>query len=423
MKPKTSGTYVLTLLILIYVCNNLDRHIISILAEPIKQDLKLSDTQLGLLTGLAFALFYTFFGIPAGWLADRFGRIRVLFLAATIWSICSAAGALATKFTHLALSRAGVGIGEAGGAAPSYSLISSFFPPERRGGAIGLLHLGSPISTFIGTFAATWIATHYGWRAALLAVSLPGVLVALALWLTVKEPQAPEGQAAQPPLLSAVSGYFRDPIFRNLAITAGMSSFTSFALAAWLPAFLMRIKGMSLQEVGLWFGPVYAVAFGLGLWGGGYLADRFAPRGAQYYAAIPLAGLLTAAPFLALALAAPDWRIALAVAFVPVAAIGLFLAPAVTCVQNRSPNQSRSVNGALFLFVNNLVGAGFGPLYVGWISDRAREFAWAPLGLAPLTIGLAACIPILLIAATLQARNMRLLRRDAALGDVIAVAV
>ncbi len=414
MKTQTGGRYALTLLILIYICNNLDRHIISLLAEPIKRDLDLSDTQLGMLTGLSFALFYTFFGIPAGWLADRFGRIRVLFAAATIWSACSAAGSLATKFVHLALSRAGVGIGEAGGAAPSYSLISSFFPPEKRGGAIGLLHLGSPVATFIGTFAAASIAASHGWRAALLAVSLPGVVVALALWLTVKEPPAAEDQVPQAPLGRAVIAYFADPVFRNLAITAGMSSFTSYALAAWLPALLMRIKGMSLVEVGVWYGPIYAIAFGLGLWGGGWLTDRFVPRGARYYAAIPMTGLLIAAPFLALVLAAPDWRLALPIAFIPVAAIGVFLAPAVTCVQNRSANGSRSVNGALFLFVNNLVGAGFGPLYVGRISDMAKTHAWAPFGLAPLTLGLAACIPVLLIAAAMQARNMRLLERDAA---------
>jgi MFS family permease len=186
MKGIDDRRYLLTLLIAIYVCNTMDRHILSILAVPITRDLALSDTQFGLLSGLAFALFYTFFGIPAGWLADRFGRIRVLFAAATIWSVFSAVGALATNFWHLALSRGGVGIGEAGGAAPSYSLISSAFPPEKRGNAIGLFHLGPPIATVVSSVVASWIAVHYGWRVALVAVSVPGALLALLLWLTVR---------------------------------------------------------------------------------------------------------------------------------------------------------------------------------------------------------------------------------------------
>jgi predicted MFS family arabinose efflux permease len=270
--------YLLTLLILIYVCNNMDRHILSTLAVPITRDLALTDTEFGLLSGLAFALFYTFFGIPAGWLADRLGRIRVLFAAAVIWSVFSAAGGFATKFWHLAVARAGVGIGEAGGVAPSYSLISSAFPAHERGNAIGLFQLGAPIATVLSSFGASWIAVHYGWRAAIFAVSMPGVLFAMLLWFTVREPAPASEPKPQLPMLAAIKAYFGDRLLRNVAIATGLSSFTSFGLLAWLPKFLMQSRGMSQIEVGLYYGPAYAVAFGLGLWGGGWLSDRLTPR-------------------------------------------------------------------------------------------------------------------------------------------------
>jgi predicted MFS family arabinose efflux permease len=412
MKGIDDRRYLLTLLIAIYVCNTMDRHILSILAVPITRDLALSDTQFGLLSGLAFALFYTFFGIPAGWLADRFGRIRVLFAAATIWSVFSAVGALATNFWHLALARGGVGIGEAGGAAPSYSLISSAFPPEKRGNAIGLFHLGPPIATVVSSVVASWIAVHYGWRVALVAVSVPGALLALLLWLTVREPPGEGEKTPQVPMFAAIGAYFGNRILRNLAIATGISSFISFGLLGWLPKFMMQARGMSQIEIGMWYGPVYAAAFALGLWGGGWLSDRLAPRGAKWFALAPCIALLGALPFVIAMLLASSWQMALAFAFPSVVLLSMFLAPAVTCVQNRSPPESRAVNAALFLFINNLVGAGLGPTYVGWISDLARGASWMPLGLPPLGTGLLACIPVLLIAAALQANNARLLARE-----------
>jgi predicted MFS family arabinose efflux permease len=411
-KPETDRRYLLTLLILIYICNNMDRHILSTLAVPITRDLVLSDTQFGLLTGLAFALFYTFFGIPAGWLADRIGRIRVLFVAAIIWSVCSASGALATKFWHLALARAGVGIGEAGGVAPSYSLISSHFPAEKRGNAIGLFQLGAPLATVISSFGASWVAVHYGWRWAIIAVSMPGVLFAMLLWMTVAEPPAHDEIGSKTPLMTSVRTFWGDRIFRNLAIATGISSFTSFAVMAWLPKFLIQSRGMSQMDVGIWYGPVYAVSFGLGLWGGGWLTDRLVPKGGRWYALAPCIALLCAAPFLVPMFLVSSWKIALLFAFPAIGLLAMFLVPAVTCVQNRSHPDCRAVNGGLFLFINNLVGAGLGPAYVGWISDFTKGAHVSPLGLPPLGVGLMACLPILLIAAALQARNARLLASD-----------
>lgn len=412
MSQITDRRYVLTLLILIYICNNMDRHILSTLAVPITTELQLSDSEFGILSGLAFALFYTFFGIPAGWLADRVGRIRVLFAAAVIWSLCSAAGAGAMKFWHLALSRAGVGIGEAGGVAPSYSLISSYYPAEKRGNAIGLFQLGAPIATVLSSFGASWVAIHYGWRIAILAVSLPGVIFAMLLWLTVREPPAEKEQGNQVPLLASIRAFWGDRIFRNIAIATGISSFISFAVMAWLPKFLIQSRGMSQLDVGIWYGPVYAISFGLGLWGGGWLTDRLVPKGQRWFALTPCLGLLAAVPFLIPMFLVSNWQLALLFAFPSIGLLAMFLVPAVTCVQNRSQPESRAVNGGLFLFINNLVGAGFGPAYVGWISDFAKDGGWTLLGLPPLGIGLMACVPVLLIAAALQGRNAGLLARE-----------
>ena len=403
---------VLGLLFLIYVCNNMDRHIIAILAEPIRADLKLSDTDLGLLTGLVFALFYTIFGIPIGWLADRLGRIRVIFVSCVIWSCCSALGGLAGSFSQLALARIGVGVGEAGGSAPSYSLISALFRPHERGNALGLFHLGSPVATLTGAFACTWIATHWGWRAAVVGVSAPGVLVALVLLLAVREPvQAePTDATASPPLWRSIVNFTRAPLLCAIALTAGLSSFTTYALAAWLPAFLMRVKHMRLEEVGVWYALGNALAFAIGLWGGGWLADRFARRSERAYALVPCAGLLAAALLAPLAIAVPGWQASPLLWMGPVAAIGAFLAPGATLVQNLAPAGERALFGALFLFVNNLIGSGLGPLYVGVISDRLRPSH----GTASLSVGLAACIPMLLIAAMAQYLVSRQLPRKGA---------
>jgi len=386
--------YALFILTLIYVFNTMDRHIFSILAEPVRRDLHMSDTQLGVLTGLAFALFYTFFGVPAGWMADRVGRVRVITAACVIWSCCSAAGGLATNFLQLALSRMGVGIGEAGGAAPSYSLISAFYPPKRRGAALGAFHTGSAVGMLVGSTACAWLAATYGWRVAVVAVSLPGVIFGLVLWLTLSEPARSNSEEAQPAFLASLAAFVRDPLLRLTAVTAGLSSFTGFGISAWLPAFLMRVKGMTLPEFALWFGLPYSVVFAFGLWAPGWLADKLSARTPRAYAFVPMTALLTAAPLIAMAVLAPGWPLSFAVWLAAFSLSQMFLAPLLVIIQNRSPEMQRSTFSALFLFANNLIGAGFGPLYVGAISDLAAP----AFGKASLGVGLAALIPVAFIA-------------------------
>lgn len=387
---------VLALLTLIYVCNSMDRHVIALLAEPIRTDLNLSDTQLGLLSGLMFAFFYTVFGVPVGWLADRLGRVKVITIACFAWSICSAAGALSANFVQLALARVGVAIGEAGGSAPSYSLITAKFPARARGHAIGLFHLASPVSTLIGVALCGWIASHYGWRAAVAAVSLPGIVFALLLFTLVKEPV--QGDTAMPSLLHSIRDFFKDPVLRLAALTAGLASFGTHAMAAWIPAFLMRVKGISLQEMGMYYGVTSAASFGFGLWFGGWLADRFTAYNPRAYALVPAICLLLAMPLIPLAVMAESWLASMVLWMLPVALAATFLAPAVTLIQNVAPALQRSVFGAIYLLANNLVGLGAGPLYVGIVSDRLEPVhgPWA------LGMGMLAIIPVLALGSAGQ---------------------
>lgn len=393
-------SYVLILLLLIYISNNMDRFILGFLAEPIRRELQLSDTELGLLTGIVFALFYTFFSIPVAWLADRFGRIRIIVITCTIWCICSSFGGMASNFSQLALARIGVGIGDAGGAAPSYSLISALYSPRERARTFGLFHLAGPISMLIGPFACAWAATHYGWRIAVIAVSLPGLLVAIALFASVREPRLSQEEAtlATSSFGATIHDFFKSPLCWMTALTAGLSSFTTYAFAAWLPSFFMRTKGMTLEEFGIWYSICYATSFGFGTWFGGYIADLWAKRNVRAYGLLPCCGLLTAAPFLVLTVMAPTWQLSLFISMIPVAAAVTFLAPNVTIIQNEAAASQRALFGALFLFANNLIGAGLGPLYVGVISDYLKPSQ----GNAALGFAIAGCLPVLVLASAAQ---------------------
>lgn len=395
--------YVMAVLFAIYTFSAMDRYILSILAVPIRHDLHISDTEFGILSGTAFAVFYTVFSIPAGWMADRFGRTRVIAAACALWSMFSAAGSLATNFAMLALARVGVGVGEAGGTAPSYSLIADYFPPERRAQAIGIFHAGGGPGLLIGISLGGWIAAEWSWRWALALVSLPGVVFALLLYFTVPEPShaARGGHAAAPPFGQTVRAFLADPLFRTAAIGSGISSTITYSLFAWIPSFLMRDKGMTLGEVAAWYGVVSGCCNAFGVFFGGWLSDRVGGR--RGHALVPMvAAVLLAVVLLAMA-GAPGWGLALAVAGVAISTSLMVQTPLTTIIINRSPPASRSLNGALFVLFNNLIGIGLGPLYVGMVSDHLAAGGFAE----PLAGGLAALAPVSLVAAAVHWRVSR----------------
>ena len=400
--PKASNSYryfVVFMLSVAYTLNFLDRQIVSILAEPIRQDLNLTDTQLGMLGGIAFALFYTTFGIPIGWLADRVNRVWIISGACALWSLFTALCGTATNFLQLALFRMGVGVGEAGGSPPSYSLISDYFRPEERGTALALYSLGVPAGSMFGSALGGWIAAEYGWRMAFFAMGLPGIVVALLLLLLVKEPKrggldvlvaGQESHATPPPIFTAIAGFFSNRTLVLTAVAAGLSAFVGYAFLTWTPPFLMRVRGMSLTQVALYYSLVIGITGMIGTFGAGWLADKLGAKDRRWFAWLPAIGFAITIPFWIGMLLAPTWQIALAFAAGPALLNTCYLAPALAVVQNAVAPNRRVISGAVLLFILNIIGLGMGPVYVGRISDMAKP----EYGDNSLTIGFAALIPI-----------------------------
>ncbi len=400
------------ILALAYTFNFLDRQILSLLAEPVRKELHLSDSQIGLLTGFAFALFYTFFGVPIAWFADRSHRVRIVALACGCWSLCSAAGGLAGNFLQLAAARMGVGIGEAGGTTPSYAIISDYFPPKERGKALALYSLGVPFGIAIGAALGGGVAAHYGWRAAFFAVGLPGLAIALLILTVVREPirgsqdGPPATREIAPAELGAtIAMFFGNPVLRWTAVSTALGAFAGYGSSNWVPAFLMRHEHMTLGQIAIVYSVCVGVAVGFGTWFSGYLADRLSRRDPRAYAMIPFWGSLVALPFAVGGYLAPNWQISLACLTVSGAAAILYLAPALAVVQNIVPPQARSTSAALLLLVLNLVGLGGGPVFVGVISDMFKP----RFGDGSLQIALLCGAPVLLLvmgACLMQARAL-----------------
>lgn len=382
----------------VYSLNFLDRQLLSILAEPIKRDLLLTDTQLGLLSGFMFALFYTLFGILVAWLADRSNRVRIVSIACGLWSLFTAGCGFAQNFLQLSLARSGVGVGEAGGSPPSYSIIADYFPPERRGSALAVYSLGVPVGTTAGAALGGWIAAEHGWRMAFIVIGLLGVLVAAVVLVTVKEPRRGQQDAApaSPARLTDTIGDFaRDPVLCWTALAGGLSAFVGYAMLSWTPALLMRTKAMSLGDIALFYSIVSGVAAAVGTLASGWLVDRFGAARPSLYAIIPAAAFLLAAPFYWLGVQVQSWALSLALLAIPFALYSMYLAPVLAILQNNVPASQRSTASALFLFILNLIGLGCGPLFIGWISDVATGLGHAQ----GLRLAMFALLPFFPLAA------------------------
>jgi len=371
---RAYANYVLGLLFVVYIFNFIDRQILSILIEPVKQELGVSDTAMGFLTGLAFALFYTFAGIPIAHYADRGVRRTVIAVGLAAWSLMTALSGLVTSFSQLALARVGVGVGEAACAPPSHSLLSDYFAPARRGTALAIHAMGIHAGVLLGFMLGGWFSQSLGWRSAFLLVGLPGLALALLVRLTVRElPRRPDGPAlvsSEAPALSSVLRYlWQIPTFRHMALGAALTSFTGYSMMTWSAPFLMRIHGLESGEVGLWLGLIAGLGGAAGTLLGGALSDRLGRRDRRWYLWLP--GLASGAviPFALLYLLLPDTALALA-ALLPVFALGpLWLGPVFATAQSLAPPHMRAVASAMLLFVVNLIGLGLGPFLIGLFAD------------------------------------------------------
>jgi MFS family permease len=425
--PRAGNGYrylVVLLLAVVYTFNFMDRQIMSTLAEPIRKDLGLSDTALGALSGLTFAIFYTTFGIPVAWLSDRFKRIWIMAAACGIWSVFTAGCGLAQNFIQLAIARIMVGIGEAGGSPPSYSLISDYFPAKERGTGLAIYSLGVPLGSMLGSALGGWVAAEHGWRVAFMAVGLPGVALALLMLLLIREPKRggldavvgdAKAHAAAPPPLEVIRAFIGNRTLLCVAISSGLSAFVGYAMLSWNSPLLIRVKGMSLKEVALYYSLILGVTGVIGTFMAGWLADKLGQKDRRWYAWISAIAFTLSLPALAGLIWAPTWPIALAFIAVPALLNNMYLAPALAVVQNAVPPGQRTMAGAILLFVLNLIGLGGGPIFLGKISDMAK----AQYGDHSLLIGYAALAPVVVIAIVAHMAAASSIARDKRLAATV----
>jgi MFS family permease len=382
----TSSRLMLWTLLVVYILNFLDRQIVAILAEPMKAEFGLTDTQLGLLAGPAFAVFYAVLGVPIARYADRAGtnRVWLISISLAVWSGMTAVCGFAQNFLQLALARVGVGVGEAGCTPAAHSLIADSVPPEKRSSAIAFYGLGIPIGGLLGLIIGGIVNDLYGWRAAFMIVGTPGILLAFVIPKIIRDPRtaipASVNSSASPatPALSvseATREIFASKAYLYIFIAASFTAFLSYGKGLWTISFFIRSHGFSTTEAGL----AMAVALGLsgiiGTWLGGKMADVFGKRDKRHLLTLPAIGMTVAAPLLFAGYWVDDWRIAVALLIVPTILNSAYYGPAYGCVQGLVRREARAVAASMVVFGQNLIGLGMGPLLFGVLSDALQPVA------------------------------------------------
>jgi MFS family permease len=402
------GRRVLALLLLAYIFNFLDRQILGILAAPIKADLHLSDTQFGAVGGLAFALLYSALGIPLAYLADRTSRSGVIAASLAVWSAFTVLCGLAMGYWQLFLCRLGVGVGEAGGVAPAYALISDYFPPERRARAIAIYSLGVPMGLAGGTLLGAYVASLLGWRGAFLVMGVAGIVLAPILRFGVRDVPRGPATAQQAPLRQVFPLLARKPAFWLLAFASSASSLIGYGLALWVPSVMMRSFHLDLLTTGKFLASLLLVGGSIGVFAGGWLADRLGTIDRSWYAKLPAIAWLLTVPTYAGGMLAPNLWIAWPLLLVANGLAILWLGPVTTAIQHLAPRHMRSTAAASFLLVNNLIGLGVGPLLIGSLSDALKH----SYGADALRDAAVACTAFYLLAALLGLFAASRLRSD-----------
>lgn len=373
---RRRANYALAVLFIVTMLNFLDRQVISIVAEPIKHDLGLSDTQLGLMTGLSFAIFYTTLAIPLAALADRWNRSRIIAIAIAIWSLMTVLCGLAGSFVQLFLARVGVGIGEAGSAPASHSLIADLFPPERRAGALGIMGAAVPIGAFIAYAGGGYITEMFSWRAAFLLAGLPGLIITLVIWFTVPDPRgkvslakAFQPAAGEMTLRAALLELSHKPAYWHLVAAGVLVQFISYGLASFYGGLFVRVHGMNYGELGWKLGVMVGITGGFGAWFGGKTGDLIGKRDP----ALPLLAsglvLVLAAPGMIAAIYAENANVAIALLGFPTFAATFYFGPSFAAVQSLASDRTRAMAVAIYLMLAGLIGLGIGPVFVGGLSD------------------------------------------------------
>jgi MFS family permease len=367
--------YVLFILTLIYAFNFIDRQIIGILSPFIKEDLGLTDAQLGWLKGIYFALLYTIVGIPIAWLADRYSRVNIIAISLTLWSGFTALSGMAGNYTQLALARIGVGIGEAGGSPPSHSIISDMYPKEKRAAALAIYSLGIPFGIMLAFFASAFILRggDADWRMVLYAVGLPGILLAIIMKLTIKEPVRSgnmQTESAQTNQWASIRQLLSIKSWWGMCLAIALASFGSYAISAWTIDFFVRAHaGLDITKLLITIGILNGTAYALGVYLGGVVVDKWAKTNKRAYGLVPAMALLLGTPCYFYSLQVESLNASLTLLTVLLFTTGSYLGPSFALAQTLAPVKVRAMSTALFFFILNLIALGGGPTFIGILSD------------------------------------------------------
>ncbi len=409
--------YALGLLVVVYIFNFIDRSILGILVQPIKEDLQVSDTMMGFLGGIAFATFYTFLGIPIARMADQGSRRNVLAICLALWSGATALCGMAQNFFHLLAARIGVAVGEAGGSPPSHSMISDMFPAHQRATALAIYALGIPIGTMLGNLGGGWINEAMDWRTAFFVVGLPGVMLALIVRFTLREPPrgAAEGlevgDGPAPPVSEVFRYLWNLRSFRFMALGGALHAFVGYGVSYWIPAMFNRSHGLTTGEMGI---ALFYLGFAsiAGTLLGGYLGDKMANKDKRWYMWLPGIATMASLPFSAFVYLHGDPTIALWVLAIPYFLGAYYLGPTFSLAQGLVGLRMRALASSILLFILNIIGLGLGPQFTGIASDVLH--ATTTLGDDALRWALVISLIFNLISALLYLSASRTLEADMA---------
>lgn len=411
MKPENSNPYhtpraryyALLLLTVVYAFNFIDRQLLAILQESIKADLDLSDSQLGLLAGFAFAIFYVSAGIPIARWADQSNRRNIVAGSVFLWSLMTAISGFTQNYIQLLLARVGVGVGEAGGSPPSHSIISDIFPPEKRASAMGFYSTGVNIGILFGFLLGGWLNEFFGWRVAFMVVGAPGILLAIVVRCTLAEPirGLMENKSAEgkPPSFGIVlTTLWSRRSFRHMAFAAALNAFCGYSTASWTASFMIRSHDMSTGELGTWLALISGAGGAIGVFCGGLMADKLAPRDKRWYMWVPaLAGLISI-PFIVSVYLASSAYWALSLSIIPGLLHNVYLGSTIATTHNLVGLRMRALSSAILFLILNLIGMGLGPLVIGLVSDYLEP----TFGLHSLRQAMLYLLPVIMAWSTLH---------------------
>lgn len=401
-KPSMRN-YALVILTLVYTFNFIDRQLLSILQEAIKAELLLSDSQLGLLTGFAFAMFYVTAGIPIARMADRGNRRNIVAVSVGLWSFMTAISGFVQNYTQLLLARVGVGIGEAGGSPPSHSIVSDIFPPEQRASALAFYSTGVNMGIMFGFLFGGWLNVFFGWRVAFLVVGVPGILLAGIVAATVREPirgllENKKVSDEQVPFSEVVSVLWQRKTFRHMALACGLNAFAGYGTVNWLASFFIRSHDMTTGELGTWLALSTGLAGAIGIFIGGVLGDKLGEKDKRWYLWIPGLATVLVAPFTIAVLLAGNQYVALVCVFVPGFLQNVYLGNSIATTHNLVGLRWRSTASAILFLILNIIGLGMGPFAVGFLSDVLAS----SYGVESLRYSMLALLPTVMIWSSIH---------------------